>query len=259
MAFTADAVLSYYESQYGKKGGAEYFADFGLPDQGSWCCIGACDALKHAGRDIGAWVNCGTEADGGGIQAGFERAGFKKVSGLAEAVRGAFLIMDWHDENTYIYDHCCCWYGDYDAETDTIRTSNFNVGGTNGERWYGISNVREIWVPDYDDIMGWHKNNGRWQYLEFGKPITKRWKMGAGKYAGKWYWLNASGYVAKNAWIKSNGKTYYVGADGAALRNRIKYRQGKYYWIGDDGAVQTSGVAKVRFKIAADGSLSYDD
>ena len=257
MSFTADAVLEYYRSQYGIKGGAKYFADFGMSDLGDWCCIGACEALKNAGRDIGGWINCGTKAAEGGIQAGFRKAGFTKVDSLKDACRGSFFIMNWHNDDVYIYDHCCCWYGEYDAD-GKVKTANFNVGGTNGIRYYDVSDIQAIWVPDYDGLNGWKLESGKWHFYHMGNKVVKSWKMGEGKFSGKWYWLDENGNVAKNRIVKANGKTYYVGNDGAAIVNTVKKYKGKYYYFGEDGALHTEGTVNVKFKCNKDGSLSLE-
>lgn len=253
MAFTADKVLEYYESQYGKKGGAEYFADFGLSDLGSWCAIGACDALKHAGKNIGAWINCGTDS-GSGIQAGFKKANFNRCDNLKEAARGAFLIMNWHNDTYYIYDHVCCWYGDYDSTGKKVRTANFNVSGTNAERYFNISDIQAIWMPDYVD--GWIREYGKWRHYTNGELDKNCWVMGSGSYAGKWFYLGNNGNVLTDEWIKTNGKYYYVGSDGAAVTKKIMKHHDKYYYLGSDGAVKCAGT--ITLKCNEDGSLSLE-
>lgn len=213
MAFTADNVLKWAESQYGIKGGQSYWDFWNSENLGSWCCAGVCTDLCCAGRDIGLWINCGTSEANRGIQFGFKKAGFKKVKTLKEACKGAMLIMHW-PTSKYEYDHVCIWYGTYDSD-GKVKTANFNVSGTNGIRYYPVDQIVAIWVPDYQTGTGWNFENGKYRHYTDFKPDKDKMVKGEGKYAGQWFYVNSSGYVVTNQIVKYKGNYYYCGKSGA--------------------------------------------
>lgn len=283
--FTAENVLKYIHSQYGIVGGQKYWDYWRSQNLGSYCCVGLCTAYAECGYNIGLWTNCGTSEASRGIQAGFKKAGFTRVSSMKEAVKGAALIIDHKDDEVYIYDHVCTWEGDYNAAGTKARTANFNVSGTNGERFFPLDHIREIWNPPFaDGKTGWVKENGAWHHYTNGTLDTRMWREGDGNYKGKYYYLGGDGTPLKSQWLLYNGEYYYLGSEGHALsdtfvegtgyyagrwfylgskgtplKNQIITHDGKVYYLGADGAAVVNQAVKGKdgkyYWFGADGAL----
>ncbi|MBP3543944.1 MAG: hypothetical protein J6J86_06925 [Lachnospiraceae bacterium] len=76
----------------------------------------------------------------------------------------------------------------------------------------------------------WEVVNGKWKYKENGKYLANQWVQSAA--SGLWYWIEADGYMAANAWHNDNGTWYYLQADGSMAKGWV-FVGGQWYYMDD--------------------------
>jgi len=107
--------------------------------------------------------------------------------------------------------------------------------------------------------LGWNKNEaGQWWYADTPKSyIAGRWAMidsrwyvfdqkgylikGWFKQESDWYYLNSEdGAMLSSQWIEVDGKSYYLQSSGLVARNAYVKSEDKniYYWVDGDGVYQ---------------------
>ena len=256
--FTSKTLLDICKSQNGTVGGEKYWKYWGYDSSfynKDWCCVYGCWALAQAGKNIGCWPNCGRVKADGGIQYGMANAGFKKCNSLDECGAGACIIINHHNDSYYIYDHFVFWDGTYTKDGKSINVWNGNASNSVKKSTYPINHIEAIFMPDFEDIKnGWFDEDGKWHYYTDGKMDKSCWKAGEGKYAGKWFYLDAKGNIATDTWILSAGYWYYLNKYGIMVTDQIVKWKDKYYYCAKNGKMQTGGT--VTLKCGDDGVLS---
>lgn len=134
------------------------------------------------------------------------------------------------------------WYAQYNSTADISGydiwqyTSTGSISGISGNVDTNILANESLLTGGssggqvYDE--GWQKDDKGWWYQNADGSYPKSaWKQ----IGGKWYYFEASGYMAASKWIYGEKSPYYVGSDGAMVTDQALK-------IDSEGRIATSGA-----------------
>lgn len=80
---------------------------------------------------------------------------------------------------------------------------------------------------------GFHETRfGKWQYYKDGLPVKNTWQQDD----GKWYYMDASGWMVSDKWEQIDGTWYYFDQDGA-IHDGWLLHENAWYYMTDYGMI----------------------